>query len=426
MAKKLKIAIVDENTLKLLEDWKEWDLIDLSTLHDLDIDKSSLNEFLTKVKEGEIKKALEIEKEIMNSKWGEMKAKLENQLNSQNKEELDKKEKEIIELEASLKSIEEKIKLEKDKESLNVLNDLKTKIAILEGEKKNLEESNKKDIDAEKTKLELEFQKEKNDFTTEIQTKDKEIALLKDFRVKQSTKMVWESLEQHCEIEFNRVGRTAFPNATFKKDNDAKTGSKWDYIYREFDENGIEILSIMFEMKNEADTTATKHKNKDFLKELDKDRNEKKCEFAVLVSLLEKDNELYNDIVQEWDYNKMFTIRPQHFIQIISLLRMWNIKSLELKKEIEKLNNENLDINNFESKLNEFKDNFGRNYRLASEKFSVAIDEIDKTIEHLEKVKKNLIWSESNLRIANDKAEDLTIKKLTIGNPTMQERFWGI
>ena len=237
--------------------------------------------------------------------------------------------------------------------------------------------------------------------------------------------MVGESLEQHCEIEFNKLRATGFQNAYFEKDNDARTGSKGDYIYREADEDGTEFISIMFEMKNEMDATATKKKNEDFFKELDKDRREKNCEYAVLVSMLESESELYNTGIVDvsYRYPKMYVIRPQFFIPIITLLRNAAQNSLEYRKELSVIKTQNIDISNFENDLNEFKDKFSRNYRLASEKFKKAIEEIDKTIDHLQKTKEALMSSENNLRLANNKAEDLSIKRLTRNNPTMAAKF---
>ena len=237
--------------------------------------------------------------------------------------------------------------------------------------------------------------------------------------------MVGETLEQHCEIQFNQLRATAFQNAYFEKDNDARTGSKGDYIYRETDENGVEIISIMFEMKNEMDETATKHKNEDFFKELDKDRKEKNCEYAVLVSLLESDSELYNAGIVDvsYRYDKMYVVRPQCFIPIITLLRNAAKNALQYKQELAIVRNQDIDISNFEENLLKFKDDFGRNYNLAHSHFEKAIDEIDKTIQHLEKVKKELQGSDNQLRIATNKVEDVDVKKLTKGNPTMQARF---
>ena len=264
----------------------------------------------------------------------------------------------------------------------------------------------------------------KDKYEEKIKDKDEQIAYYKDFKARQSTKMVGESLEQHCSNEFNKL-RPLFKNVYFEKDNDVKTGSKGDFIFRENDEDGTEIISIMFEMKNESLETVSKHKNEDFFKELDKDRKEKKCEYAVLVSMLEIDNDYYNNGIVDVShkYPKMYVIRPQFFIPLITLLRNASMKSLEYKKELQLVQNQNIDIANFEENMNNFKSAFGRNYRLASEKFKKAIDEIDKTIDHLQKTKEALLSSENNLRLANNKAEELTIKKLTNGNETMQKMF---
>lgn len=265
----------------------------------------------------------------------------------------------------------------------------------------------------------------KDKYETQLKDRDDAIERLRDMKAKLSTKMVGETLEQHCEIEFNRLRATAFPLAYFEKDNDARTGSKGDYIFRDLDEAGTEIVSIMFEMKNENDETATKKKNEDFLKELDKDRNEKGCEYAVLVSLLEPDNELYNaGIVDVFHrYPKMYVVRPQFFIPIITLLRNAAMKSLQYKSELALVKSQNIDITNFENQLDSFKDAFGKNYDLAARRFKTAIDEIDKSIDHLQKTKDALLGADRNLRLANDKAQDVTIKKLTRGNPTMAAKF---
>jgi len=343
-------------------------------------------------------------------------------------EDLNRKERELIE-----------IKAQKDKEIL----EMKSKISSIETEMKlavtQAVNSIEKERDDLKIKLQVKDQeiqiKEnslKEQFLSEIKTKediikmkDEEIALRKDMKLKLSTKMIGETLEQHCEIEFNKLRATAFQNAYFEKDNDSKTGSKGDFIYKEVDESGVEIVSIMFEMKNEGDETATKHKNEDFLKELDKDRNEKNCEYAVLVSLLEIDNELYNSGIVDMShkYPKMYVVRPQFFIPIITLLRNASLNSLKYKKELALVKNQNIDITNFEENINKFKDSFSKNYELASRKFKTAIEEIDKTIDHLQKTKEALLSSENNLRIANTKAEELTIKKLTKDNPTMISKF---
>ncbi len=258
-----------------------------------------------------------------------------------------------------------------------------------------------------------------------IKMKDEEIALRKDMKLKLSTKMIGETLEQHCATEFNKLRATAFQNSYFEKDNDSKAGSKGDYIYKETDEAGNEVISIMFEMKNEGDETATKKRNEDFLRELDKDRTEKKCEYAVLVSLLEAENELYNTGIVDvsYKYPKMYVVRPQFFIPIITLLRNAAMNSLKYKAELALMRAQNIDVTNFEGQLNDFRESFGRNFRLASEKFKTAIDSIDKSIEQLQKTKENLLRSEDNLRLANNKADDLTIKKLTRGNPTMKAKF---
>ena len=265
----------------------------------------------------------------------------------------------------------------------------------------------------------------RENYEQQIRDRNDEIQRIRDMKAKLSTKMVGETLEQHCEIEFNRIRATAFPLAYFEKDNDSKSGSKGDYIFRDMDDAGTEIVSIMFEMKNESDLTATKKKNEDFLKELDKDRTEKKCEYAVLVSLLEADNELYNTGIVDvsYRYPKMYVVRPQFFIPIITLLRNAALNSLKYKSELALVKAQNIDITRFESQLDEFKTQFGRNWRLASEGFEEAIKRIDEAIKDLEKTKEALHKSANNLRLANDKAEDLTVKKLTRGNPTMAAKF---
>ena len=265
----------------------------------------------------------------------------------------------------------------------------------------------------------------KEKYEAELRTKEEMIAYYKDMKAKLSTKMVGETLEQHCETEFNKLRASAFQNAYFEKDNDARSGSKGDYIYRETDDAGNEIISIMFEMKNEGDETATKKRNEDFLRELDKDRTEKKCEYAVLVSLLEADSDLYNTGIVDVSHKhpKMYVIRPQFFIPMITLLRNAAMNTLQYKSELALVKAQNVDITNFEESINSFKEGFARNYDLASRKFKTAIDEIDKTIDHLQKTKDALLSSENNLRLANNKAEDLTIKRLTRGNPTMAAKF---
>lgn len=301
--------------------------------------------------------------------------------------------------------------------------DLAIKNAVQEKETKILEL--KSTIDLQNSEWELKEKSLSEKHADEIKRREEEIAYYKDFKARQSTKMIGESLEQHCETEFNKLRATAFQNAYFEKDNDARGGSKGDFIYREASDDGVEFISIMFEMKNEMDTTATKHKNEDFFKELDKDRREKNCEYAVLVTMLEGDNELYNSGIVDvsYKYPKMYVVRPQFFIPIITLIRNAALNSLEYKKELAAARNQNIDITHFEEDINDFKDKFSRNFRLASEKFQKAIDEIDKTIDHLQKTKEALLSSENNLRLANNKAEDLTIKKLTRSNPTMAAKF---
>lgn len=328
-------------------------------------------------------------------------------------DQISEKEKKIAELGSKMQALESNKKLEliesstiKEKE----IADLKAKLQLREKE------------------AELEKNSIKEKYEIEIKQKDETIAFYKDFKAKQSTKMIGESLEQHCEIEFNRLRMTAFQNAEFGKDNDAKTGSKGDYIYREYDKSGTEIISIMFEMKNEGDETATKKKNEHFFKELDKDRKEKNCEYAILVSMLEADNELYNNGIVDvsYAYDKMYVIRPQFFIPIITLLRNAAMNSLKYKQEVALMREQNIDITNFEEDLNVFKEGFARNYDLASRKFKAAIDEIEKTITNLQKTKAALLSSENNLRLANNKADDLTVKKLIKNNPTMKEKFKNV
>ncbi len=343
-------------------------------------------------------------------------------------EALHQKEKEYNALQAELDQLKQQLQFKEVELSQKFQEDLHAKertILELKQEKELQQKEQEVQQTALKEKYELELRSKKNQFELELKAKDEAIAFYKDFKAKQSTKMVGESLEQHCEIEFNRLRMTAFPRAEFGKDNDAKTGSKGDYIYREYDENGIEILSIMFEMKNENDETATKKKNEHFFKELDKDRHEKQCEYAILVSLLEADNELYNTGIVDvsYQYPKMYVVRPQFFIPIITLLRNAALNSLQYKQELAMMRDQHIDITHFEEDLETFKKGFARNYELASKKFQSAIDEIDKTIKSLEKTKAALLSSENNLRLANNKAEDLTVKKLVKNNPTMKQRF---
>ncbi|MEO9501905.1 DUF2130 domain-containing protein [Nonlabens ulvanivorans] len=332
-------------------------------------------------------------------------------------EEVSKKEEQIRQLQSQVEKAQMEKQLEVaqattsiEKERDQLINDLKNAATQKELAEKSLQEQFTNKLTHKEEALKL---------------KDEEIERLKDYKQKLSTKMIGETLEQHCETEFNKLRATAFPNAYFEKDNDARHGTKGDYIYREVDQEGNEIISIMFEMKNENDQTATKKKNEDFFAKLDKDRKDKNCEYAVLVSLLESDSEFYNTGIVDVSYKfeKMFVIRPQFFIPIITLLRNAGMKSLQYKSELNVMRNQNIDITNFESKINDFKTGFARNYDLASRQFKTAIDEIDKTMNHLQKTKDALLSSVNNLRLANNKADDLTIKKLTHGNPTMRNKF---
>jgi len=363
--------------------------------------------------EAQIKQSLQQELAVRDQKILELKAQAERQL----ADTLARKEAEMLQLKAQLEQAELNKQLtvnqavqqlEKERDAL--AHAVKTK----ELEKQNLENA-----------LRQEFITTLQSKDAIIQYKDEEIARVKDLKAKLSTKMLGESLEQHCEIEFNKLRATAFQNAYFEKDNDASSGSKGDYIFRENDPQGNEIVSIMFGMKNESDTTATKKRNEDFFRELDKDRTEKKCEYAVLVSMLEADNEYYNTGIVDVShkYPKMYVIRPQFFIPMITLLRNAAMNSLQYKAELALMRSQNIDITHFEEKINAFKEGFARNYDLASRKFKEAIDGIDKTIKELEKTKAALLSSENNLRLANDKTEGLTIKKLTHGNPTMKAKF---
>jgi len=396
------------------------------------VDEAGFADILKQVRDHEFEKEL-LDRIEMMEKDKESAVKLA-EANTKNELQADmaKKEAEIAELRAEKDLALAQLVSEKDIE----LSELRVRLQSVETEKKlavteavnKVEKerdelaSNLKSKDTEKQLLESSL---KDKYESELKSKDEMIAYYKDLKARLSTKMVGETLEQHCEIEFNKLRATAFPNAYFEKDNDAKTGSKGDYIYRETDEAGNEIVSIMFEMKNEDDKTATKHRNEDFLRELDKDRTEKKCEYAVLVTLLEADNELYNTGIVDMShrYPKMYVIRPQFFIPMITVLRNAALNSLKYKSELALVKAQNVAITNFEDNINTFKEGFARNYDLASRKFKTAIDEIDKTIDHLQKTKDALLSSENNLRLANNKAEDLTIKRLTRGNPTMAAKF---
>lgn len=366
----------------------------------------------------------------------------ENKLEKKLTEELNKKELEINNLKNEIKSKEDQTKSKLEKEySENIhkktleIEELKHRLELKESEKeleikKTTTEKDKEimqltnQIELSKSEQDLKEKNLKEKYENALRLKEEEVSYYKDFKARLSTKMIGESLEQHCNTEFNRL-RPLFPNAYFEKDNDSKTGSKGDFIFRDFDNDGTEYISIMFEMKNENDTTSTKHKNEDFLKELNKDRNEKNCEYAVLVSLLESDNELYNNGIVDVShkYPKMYVIRPQFFIPLITLLRNASTNSLVYKKELQVYQNQNIDILRFEQKMNNFKEAFGKNYRLAQDKFSKAIKDIETTITTLQKIRDGLLSSERNLRLANDKADDLTIKKLTYDCPTLAQKY---
>ena len=411
--KKVKVSIQDENTLVLLEDGSKGDIIDLKSIHETDVDKTTITNVVNAIKRDTFNAELKKEKDAI-ERENNLKLEIkEKEWADRAKEDVSEKNKEIAILNTKLESV-----AERTESSVK----LKALQEFAEKEKKYQEKFNEKDIEINNIKHEKELSEEK--FKEQIKSTETALVSLKEMRTKMSTKMIGESLEVHCENEFNRIRHIAFPNAEFSKDNKvSESRSKGDYIYREIDEDGNEILSIMFEMKNEDNVTATKKKNKDFFKELDKDRQEKNCEYAVLVSLLEKDNEYYDDIVSVYEHKLMYSIRPQHFITIIGFLRQANIKSQHLRREIHMLNNQNVDVSNFEANMNAFKEGFSRNYSLASTQFSKAIEEIDTTIDHLNKVKDNLLKSDNNLRLANNKATDLSIKRLTSNSPSVAEAF---
>jgi hypothetical protein len=403
------------------------------------VDEAGFADILKQVRdhqfEEELEKRLKLADDEKESAVKLAEANLKNSL----QEDLAKKDKEIIELKAKTE-LELSIKLAIKETEITQMKaklenaELVKKLSVTEAVQKIEKErddlaNNLKHKETETLLLEKSL---KEKFAIELKTKediikikDEEIAFRVDMKQKLSTKMVGESLEQHCEIEFNKLRASAFQNAYFEKDNDSRSGSKGDFIFKETDEHGNEIISIMFEMKNESDQTATKKRNEDFLKELDKDRNEKKCEYAVLVSMLESDNELYNTGIVDVShkFQKMYVVRPQFFIPIITLLRNAAMNSMQYKAELSLIRNQNIDITNFEENITKFKEGFAKNYDLASRKFKTAIEEIDKTIDHLHKTKDALLSSENNLRLANNKADEITIKKLTYGNPTMKAKF---
>ena len=319
----------------------------------------------------------------------------------------------------------ERLQLEKESEEKLSKEQLKSQLQAVVADKDSEIAELKSSLDKAELQSKVEAKSLKERYEIQIQDRDDQIERLRDLKAKLSTKMVGETLEQHCQIEFNKLRSTAFPNAYFEKDNDARTGSKGDFIFRDWDDSGTEIVSIMFEMKNETDTTSTKHKNEDFFKELDKDRREKDCEYAIMVSLLEPDSDLYNTGIVDvsYRYPKMYVVRPQFFIPIITLLRDAAKNSLQYKNELEEVKEQNIDITHFEEELDSFKNAFGRNYEIASKKFKTAVEEIDKSINHLNKIKDALLGSENQLRLANNKAQDVTIRRLTRNNETMKVKF---
>ena len=339
-------------------------------------------------------------------------------------EAMTKKNNELSQLEIEVEKLKNLLSNAETDKKLAVTEAVREKDEALSGQATKIAELNGK-LASKESEHQLAEKSLKERYEIQLKDKDELIERYRDMKARLSTKMVGESLEQHCQNEFNQIRMSAFPNAYFEKDNDARSGSKGDFIFREADEDGTEFISIMFEMKNEMDETATKHKNEDFFKELDKDRREKNCEYAVLVSMLEIDNEYYNNGIVDvsYRYEKMYVVRPQFFIPIITLLRNAARNSLEYQRELALVRSQQLDIVHFEENMNDFKEKFGRNYRIASEKFQKAIDEIDKTITHLQKTKEALLSSENNLRLANNKAEDLSIQKLTKNAPSVREMF---
>ena len=366
----------------------------------------------------------EMEKETALGKLTAEINQLKAQLSAVGKDSELEKERALAALRQENERLKAEIRAGEQKQNLAVANAVNAQKDALNEKEKQILLLNSKLQEAEKDSR-LQAQSLKENFAVELRAKDTEIAFYKDLKARLSTKMIGETLEQHCENEFNRLRATAFPNAYFEKDNDARSGSKGDYIFRERTEDGVEFVSVMFEMKNEMETTASKHKNEDFFKELDKDRREKDCEYAVLVSLLEADSELYNTGIVDvsYKYPKMYVIRPQFFIPIITLLRNAALNSVAYRRQLTEYKNQNIDVSRFEAEMNDFKNKFGRNYQLASDHFRKVVDEIDKTINHLQKTKDELLATANNLRLANDKANDLTIKRLTRNNPTMAQKF---
>ena len=404
-----------------------------------EVDEQGYSKLVSQVRDQQFEKELKRQEQAMESEKATAVERAVNEVKENLSQEIQSKKLELAKMESGQqnKILEVSSSFEKKIQELeSKLNaaDTQKKLDLAKALKVVEDEKNRLRAELEKAELakELEKQSIEDRYKTKLlakddllRMKDEEVQRYKDFKQSQSTKMIGESLEQHCENEFNKLRATAFPTAYFEKDNDASSGSKGDFIFREFDQNEIEIVSIMFEMKNEADTTATKKKNEDFFKELDKDRNQKGCEYAVLVSMLESDNDYYNQGIVDVShrYPKMYVIRPQFFIALISLLRNSALNALKYKQELEKERSQNIDITNFESEMEAFKQAFGENYERANRKFNDAISQIDRTINSLQKVKENLMSSDRQLRLANDKADGLTIKKLTKNSPSLRDKF---
>lgn len=388
------------------------------------VDESGYERIARQIRDREFEKELSRREKEFDDRLGKELAVIRLQKEKEQRESMTAKDAELADRDKKIAELQAKLDA----------NETEKRLAVAEAVEKEREELSQKTEEVAKLHGELksrETQSRLNEkslteqYEEKLRIKEEQIAYYKDFKARQSTKMIGESLEQHCLTQFNSLRMTAFPNAYFEKDNDAKTGSKGDFIYRECGEDGTEFISIMFEMKNEADQTATKHKNEDFFRELDKDRNEKHCEYAILVSLLEIENELYNNGIVDvsYRYPKMYVIRPQFFIPMITLLRNAAKNSLQYRQELQLVRNQQLDVRNFEENMNAFKEGFARNYRLASDRFATAIEEIDKTIDHLQKTKAALLSSENNLRLANNKADELSIKKLTKNAPSVKAMF---
>lgn len=432
MSKKIKVSIRDEQTLELQEDGQKGDLIDLSSLHDLDIDKSTINSVINSIKKDHFDEEVEkVRKTVEQQK--ELEAQLKEQKLLEKIAVLEKEKESAVKLaEANAKNSSQEDIAKKEAEITKLQSQIEAaqtekKLAVTEAlkvvEKERDDLLHKLDKKDSESKLLATSIKEK--YENELKSKEEMIEYYKDLKVKASTKMLGETLEQHCEIEFNKLRATAFQNAYFEKDNDAKGGTKGDYIYRENNDQGVEIISIMFEMKNEGDETESKKKNEDFFKKLDKDRNDKGCEYAVLVSLLEADNELYNTGIVDVShkYPKMYVIRPQFFIPMITLLRNAALNSLKYKTELAIVKSQNIDITKFEDEVSSWKDSWLRSMKFAGQKHVEAVEQINKAIKDLEKVRDALTLSDKHLLTAENKMDDLTIKRLTRGNPTMQEKF---